>query len=465
MVNSNHLEAVMRTTRTTTKSTSIARRWTVALRVLPLAAVAVLAVAQPAAAQPVGGGNGGNGEPVNHAPVARFTISPNPALVTTPLVVAQPRALPNGLGQIKFGSGDTVKFNAGASTDDNGIVKYEWDLDGNGTYEATGKTVSRSYSATGTYNVKLRVVDGDGASGTATHPLKVHRAPKPDLKASAPVLLIGQQLSLDASASTDDNGIAKFEWDLDGDGTYETGPASSKQATSFTTLGSHTVRVRVTDIYGAASTASVTVLVHRAPTASFTDAPSPAVVGETVKFDGSSSSDDDPIVTYEWDLDGDGTYETSSATPTTTHAYTTAGPRTIRLRVTDDHGVQDVVSHALQVDAAPAPDTTAPIVKISPKTVKMSKTGTVTVKVTCPKTERSCTGQLTLRTKGNKAKVVGTKKFNIGGSQTAKLKVKLSKSARKTVTRKHRLSTAATAVAKDAAGNTGTAKATVKIKR
>ena len=52
--------------------------------------------------------------------------------------------------------------------------------------------------------------------------------------------------------------------------------------------------------------------------------PNPAVVGQTVTFNGSGSSDPDGTITkYEWDLDGNGTYETNSGTTaTTTKAYT-----------------------------------------------------------------------------------------------------------------------------------------------
>ncbi len=56
-------------------------------------------------------------------------------------------------------------FDASTSTDPDGsIVKYEWDLDGNGTYETntgTTKTTSKTYSATGTYTVGLRVTDNE----------------------------------------------------------------------------------------------------------------------------------------------------------------------------------------------------------------------------------------------------------------------------------------------------------------
>ena len=82
------------------------------------------------------------------APVARFTAAPNPVL-----------------------TGRSVTFDASGSSDaGSGIVRYEWDLDGDGTFEQdTGPTSSttRAYAEPGTYGVLLRVTDGAGRSATA----------------------------------------------------------------------------------------------------------------------------------------------------------------------------------------------------------------------------------------------------------------------------------------------------------
>ena len=60
---------------------------------------------------------------------------------------------------------------------------------------------------------------------------------------------------------------------------------------------------------------------NQPPTASFTVTPNPAQTGQTVTFNGSASTDPDgTIAKYEWDLDGNGTYETNTGTtPTATH--------------------------------------------------------------------------------------------------------------------------------------------------
>ena len=58
---------------------------------------------------------------------------------------------------------------------------------------------------------------------------------------------------------------------------------------------------------------------NQAPTASFTATPNPANTNATVSFNASASVDPDgTIAKYEWDLDGNGTYETNTGTTKTT---------------------------------------------------------------------------------------------------------------------------------------------------
>ena len=65
----------------------------------------------------------------------------------------------------------TIQFDASASFDDGAITKYEWDLDGNGTYETdTGSndTATKVYSSPGTVGVRLRVTDDSNKTTTTT---------------------------------------------------------------------------------------------------------------------------------------------------------------------------------------------------------------------------------------------------------------------------------------------------------
>ena len=88
---------------------------------------------------------------LNVSPVAGFTYSP-----------AEP-----GIGQ-------RVEFDASGSHDPDGeIVKYEWDLDGDGMIETEGLTTAKVYEQAGTYRVTLQVTDDDGATATSTQEVEV----------------------------------------------------------------------------------------------------------------------------------------------------------------------------------------------------------------------------------------------------------------------------------------------------
>ena len=89
------------------------------------------------------------------------------------------------------------------------------------------------------------------------------------------------------------------------------------------------------------------------PTASFTASPNPAIVGATVTFDGSGSSDPDgTIASYAWDF-GDSTGGNGAVTP---HTYLSFGTFNVSLTVTDNESFtatayRDVVVHAPPVAA------------------------------------------------------------------------------------------------------------------
>lgn len=94
--------------------------------------------------------------------------------------------------------------------------------------------------------------------------------------------------------------------------------------------------------------------------------PSPQV-GRSVTFTAASSSDPDALPTdalrYAWDLDGNGSFETVTATtPTASRTYASPGPVTVRVQVTDAiGGPTGTATAAVPVTIAAAPaDVTPP---------------------------------------------------------------------------------------------------------
>jgi PKD repeat protein len=73
----------------------------------------------------------------------------------------------------------TVTFDGRASSDDVGVVSYEWAFIGT-TLRETGPSVTRTFASPGTYEVQLTVWDGDGQSDTLTKEVTVTQPPEPD---------------------------------------------------------------------------------------------------------------------------------------------------------------------------------------------------------------------------------------------------------------------------------------------
>ncbi|MFC5751222.1 PQQ-dependent sugar dehydrogenase [Actinomadura rugatobispora] len=68
----------------------------------------------------------------------------------------------------------TVAFDASTSTDtEPGALTYEWDFDGDGTFDATGVTASHTYTDLGQYIARLRVTDSGGRAGLTSTEISV----------------------------------------------------------------------------------------------------------------------------------------------------------------------------------------------------------------------------------------------------------------------------------------------------
>ncbi|MEM7393371.1 MAG: PKD domain-containing protein, partial [Verrucomicrobiota bacterium] len=73
--------------------------------------------------------------------------------------------------------GMTLRFEAAASSDDEGIVFYRWNFGDVSNDESTGTSASHFYDAAGQYTVTVTVVDAGGLTDTATLTVDVTDAP------------------------------------------------------------------------------------------------------------------------------------------------------------------------------------------------------------------------------------------------------------------------------------------------
>ncbi|MCB1186092.1 PKD domain-containing protein [bacterium] len=176
----------------------------------------------------------------------------------------------------------TVTFNpAGSSDPDGNIVRYDWDWEGDGLFDATSftnATVQHTYTVFAEYNPVLVVTDNENATDSHTVAILPDIPPVADIVTSPNPSGTGVTVTVDASGSDDPGGsITKFEFDLDGNGSYETDNGTNPVATtSFGSTGDYILRVRITDNDNNQDTAQVTHQVRIAELITVTTAGSPA---------------------------------------------------------------------------------------------------------------------------------------------------------------------------------------------
>jgi polysaccharide biosynthesis protein PslG len=101
----------------------------------------------------------------------------------------------------------------------------------------------------------------DTGSGQQTGTVTAYGAPSLTVNPPTSAITRGQSVNFQASANTNPSGGAlTYEWDLDGDGIYETAGGTA-QTVAYPAAGSFTVAVRVTDEVGNQTTATASVQV------------------------------------------------------------------------------------------------------------------------------------------------------------------------------------------------------------
>jgi PKD repeat protein len=262
----------------------------------------------------------------NRAPVASFTVSASPT------------------------TGSPVTFTSTATDPDGTIASQAWELDNTNDFnDGTGTTTSRTYSTPGTYTVKLRVTDNKGAQHTATGTVTVANRPPVASFTYAPASPISGQSVTFTSTSTDPDGsVASQAWEFDNTNDFNDGTGTTVSRT-FNRSGGYTIKLRVTDNSGAQHITSQFVTIgNRNPSASFTFAPDTVQSGEPLTFTSSSSDVDGTIASQAWEFDGTNDFNDGSGA-TATRTFTAPGTYTIKLRVRDNLGGEDIKSQTVTV--------------------------------------------------------------------------------------------------------------------
>lgn len=243
-----------------------------------------------------------------------------------------------------------VRFRSLGEFTGGSIVRYRWDFQGDGVFDtndAVARDITFTYQQAGTFPAKLEVLNNLGQLATDTCTIVVAgNAPTATANvqpSNGPVPLL---VNFTCTATDPDGTIVLYEWDFEGDGTYDySSPTSGSTTFTYQTIGQFEARCRVTDNNGKTAEARTSTTVIRpappgSPTVTATASPVAGNAPLTVSFNG-SATDDGTIVKWEWDFDGDGIYDRTltTASPATSFQYTNGGIFAAALRATDDAGL------------------------------------------------------------------------------------------------------------------------------
>jgi len=167
----------------------------------------------------------------------------------------------NGGGPYSAEAGETISFDASASSDNDGEIDfYRWNF-GDGTSELLAKQPTHTYQEDGIYTVTLTVIDNLGATDTQTFsvPVGVEANQRPTANPGGPYEgSVDENIVFDGTQSTDSDGnLDEYVWDF-GDDTTGSGATITH---SYSEAGSYLVTLTVTDNYGDSHAESTTVAI------------------------------------------------------------------------------------------------------------------------------------------------------------------------------------------------------------
>jgi hypothetical protein len=240
----------------------------------------------------------------------------------------------DGLLQVSFSAADESGL-AAAWLLKNGELIGEMPLSG-GSVSTAFATPYYDAGEAATFSVAAFDIYGNRSTSAVsiTPATGQNRAPRPFIRLSSSSPHAGAPVELDASGSVDPDGDAlTVEWDLDGDGVFDTPPSASLTlATTFETAGVRMIGARLTDASGARALSSpigVRVVGEvQAPTMAVSQGSTVLTSGQSAAIDFGSVArgDTPPSVTFTVRNAGEQTLELSA--PELPEGYA-AGPDTL----------------------------------------------------------------------------------------------------------------------------------------
>jgi large repetitive protein len=271
--------------------------------------------------------------------------------------------------------GSTVQLTATASDAGNDTLTYNWYING-ATTPIIGQTIDYNFANSGSYPVKLEVIDSNGAITTQTVDVTINNlAPTINQIIIPTNIKEGETIQLQTTASDAGNDALIYNWYINGATTPIIGQTIDYK---FPNNGIYPVRLDVIDSDGAITTQTIDVTVKNvAPTIDNITIPTNIKEGETVQLTATASDSGNDTLTYNW-------YLNNATTPITgqsiDYIFTDNGTYPVKLEVIDTDGA--VTTQTVDVTVTNIAPTIVNIVK--PTTINEGESVTFSATVTDP---------------------------------------------------------------------------------
>ncbi len=244
-----------------------------------------------------------------------------------------------------------VTLSVVASDPDGHIDKYVWDCYGDGysLVETSSSTYSCAFTIAARYHPVVRVIDNSGDYSVAQTevvvkyggilPPVIHGLTANPITGEAP-LSVRFLVDADDPSGSD----LKYEWDFDGDGVVDLVSSDREVLHRYDEPGRFRVVVRAIDSYGMYDLATTWITVkpgriNRPPEiVDYSASPTQSIYPAEVSLSVQAVDPDGGVVGYEWDCEGDGDFEGSTAESSHVCRYDHVGRFHPAVRVKDNAG-------------------------------------------------------------------------------------------------------------------------------
>ena len=240
----------------------------------------------------------------------------------------------------------------------------------------TGNSVSLCWTTEGQRTVEVTITSTDGRTDTESVDVIVidSTPPTSQILVSGDIQRgVGESFTI-SGQSSDNGGIAKEEWLVDGvvvQTQNQSGTSLTYSFNSSTDIGNHVIILRVFDLSGLTSVSNITVQISdtTAPITSSITGTQVLNPGESVTFSISANDPESSNLTYEWDIDGSVDSDSNGVSDddidlvgaSISISYDTGGSRFVTCVVTNEAGLSSIETFTVTILNPQVEDTSSSI--------------------------------------------------------------------------------------------------------